>query len=155
MSLFLPEYLDHLRDELDEDGDDVPADCDDIFLREVESNKRPKTPRKALDIPPGPLRIVAYSERFFRGEAIFLKGRDFSWDKLKVRGGRKVTRRHPKNGNPLEAALMTEAEVLAEQRAREAARKAVRDAKAWWREIITDRLSHLRAQRAAQKAECS
>jgi hypothetical protein len=131
MSLLLPEYEAQLLAEMDKEGEDISAEemtpevrkfCDRLFMQALKSNLNLKTP-KPTDIPPGPFRVAVYRQRFRMKQALF-HPKDLRWDQVKARGGRKVTKRNPKNGNELEAEILDERDVLAELRADEAARKA-------------------------------
>ena len=135
MSLLSAEYLDHLRAQADQDDADIPAEdmtpevlefYDRLFDAAFDTPATKIKPvRKGTDVPPGPLRVAVYRQRFKQGRAIFCKD-DLKWREIKARMIRKATKRHPQNGNPLADTLMTEKEVLDELRAHEAARKARR-----------------------------
>lgn len=133
MSLLLAEYEAQLLAGLDEEGEDIPAEemtpavrkfCDRLFTQALKSDVKLKTP-KPTDILPGPLRVAVYRQRFRNRQYLF-HSEDIREDQVKARGGRKVTKRNPKNGNPLGNELMEERDVLNEMRADEAARKARR-----------------------------
>lgn len=164
MSLLRADYLDHLREQMDEDEDDIPAEemtlevqafCDRAFDAALATPaKKIKPVRKGTGILPGPLRVAVYLERFAKGQALF-SDLDIKPKQVKAKGGKVCTKRHPKNGNALEHDWKTEKEILDGLRTGEAERKAVRDAKAWWREIVADMTAHLRADAAARKARHS
>ena len=134
MSLLLPEYEAQLLAEMDEEGEDIPAEemTPDVrrFYDQLFQASR-KTPSKRLalprptDVPPGPLRVAVYRQRFQRKQVLF-HSEDFKGVLDEARVVRKVTKRNPKNGNPLGNELMEERDVLNEMRADEAARKARR-----------------------------
>jgi hypothetical protein len=135
VSLLRRDYLNHLREQMDEEGDDIPAEAmtpevrdffDRLFLEALDTPAAKIRPvRKGCDEPPGPLRVLVYMERFRKGQAIF-SDLDLKWEQIKAKGGKKCTSRHPLNGNALEHAWVSEREVLEELRADEAARKARR-----------------------------
>lgn len=131
MSLLLPEYLDHLRAELDEE-DDIPAEemtadlrrfFNKLFSAALKSNRELPLP-PPTKVPPGPNKVVVLRERYERGEQLF-NAEDLRWEHLKVR--RKVTRRSRDNGNPLAEKLILDREAASEWRADQAARRAARE----------------------------
>lgn len=135
MSLLLPGYIDYLRQQLDDEGADIPAEemTDDVraffdrmFDEALESEEEPETP-EPTDVPPGPLKVAVMRGRYERGEMIFHPTSDFRWEHVKAEIGRAVTLRATDNDRPLEDALLAERAVQDDIRAAEAVRKARRN----------------------------
>lgn len=107
MSAFLPEYLNHLRERLDETDDDIPAEqmteevrqfFDRLFLEALAvPATKIKTP-KPTKVLPSPEKVIVFYQRFWHGQSMFHK-KDRRWEDEPAR--RKVTERAANNGNAL------------------------------------------------------
>ena len=129
MSLLLPQYEAHLLSEIEEEDlspeELSPATLcyfDRLFKQACASEATPPFATDPTDVPPGPLRVTIYRERFSRGEAVFRPG-DLKLTDLKKPVVRRVTARNPLNGNPLSSELAEEEDAIETVRDEEASRK--------------------------------